>query len=62
MAERPRLTPEQRAAIEVDGDAAVRAGAGSGKTTVLAQWLAALKQVNHAFVRRITACKQGAAQ
>jgi ATP-dependent helicase/nuclease subunit A len=30
-------TPEQRAAIEVDGSAVVRAGAGSGKTAVLAQ-------------------------
>jgi ATP-dependent helicase/nuclease subunit A len=36
VAERPHLTDEQRAAVEVDGDAAVRAGAGSGKTTVLA--------------------------
>src|SRR5438552_1789647 len=30
-------TPEQRAAVEVDGSAAVRAGAGSGKTAVLAR-------------------------
>jgi ATP-dependent helicase/nuclease subunit A len=31
------LTPEQRAAVEVDGSTAVRAGAGCGKTTVLAE-------------------------
>ncbi|MFN8546187.1 MAG: UvrD-helicase domain-containing protein [Candidatus Binatia bacterium] len=35
MTERP-LTPEQQRAVEVEGAAAVRAGAGTGKTTVLA--------------------------
>jgi len=33
----PELTSEQRRAVEVEGGAAVRAGAGSGKTTVLAE-------------------------